>query len=182
MHQTQIDKLAERLSALRNATVGRGPRHPTLPNEQLGAALADVLAAHRFLAHTHPDYVQFLDRYEGAAINDPEEERDYRVLIIYGIGAYHEGFSDPVDPGTRFYIFAENLVRLSPQTSVDLTFGFNAEDPSDGAVYVVSSLIRSGSSTTSDVFEPFAASFSDWLETVVQKDGRLAGAGDTPSG
>ena len=148
-------------------TVGRGPKHPFLPDTSLLPVIASFLERYPFLLKDQ-GYVEFLQSYAGASIQRPNDEF---LVDIYGFTRASTNMlelpGDMID-NHGFLMFAGVYWTQETKTGhefIELDFAFHAAgDKADGVYYLTPSL---------DEYRWGFARFDHWLEALVLKQKKL---------
>jgi hypothetical protein len=156
----------EAFSKLDCATVGRGPRHPTAPDESNRACIASFIDNNPYLRR-YPDYIEFLECYGGAVLDYPDDHPVREFLLLFGFDDFVHA-ADPVD-SEGFYIFctATSLHNMSHDRECAFYFDATAKRP----IGVYGQLVDCDKPNHGDR-EHYCPTFLEWLEELVDRKGR----------
>jgi hypothetical protein len=157
-----------RFSEIGYVTIGRGPKHPFLPNPLLAEQITSLLNEYPFLVQDQ-GYIDFVECYAGASMNHPAEAL---MVDIYG---FTHASSHLIElPGSivddnGFLMFAGIYWRQDindPRSLVELDFAFDATGSRVQGVYGY----RVGGDNG---YQWYCKSFLEWFDLLIVKKGRL---------
>ena len=172
-----IVELASEFIQIPNSSLGNGPSHPTDPRRELSLAVDDFIADNAFL-QLYPDYVEFLKRYGGACIYDPDYlNAQYVSVQISDVAGLLLDEDEPLIDRNGFFVFCEAEVRERASRVdesinhgiINFAFAFDSTGKRERCVY------RSQAREDA-VFGPysrFCDSFSEWLRYLIDQKGDL---------
>lgn len=169
---SRIDEAVSHFAALPGASVGHGPHHPTEPDVDVGLRVDEFLKAHPTLRRD-PGYVEFLDKYAGAGIENDDVSQIVDVLGFTDVSTDMEEMDGPVVDDEGFLMVAEAVYHLRDdgRTTSTLQHAFAYDVTGERPPGIYRSLV------TSDQLEPnFAWAFDNfeaWLEEIVACEGWL---------
>lgn len=156
------------------ATVGRGPDHPTDPNPAVEPPLGEFLRQFPALLQS-PDYIAFLRQYGGAMLLVPDSTNDRWMVTLPGfweaendlVAWNEEGFVGPDADG--FLLFAQLFHQVS-KTEMEFGFFIRAEQR-PGVYQTIYRAERASESAELAGKGPrrkwYCASFTEWLARLV---------------
>lgn len=108
---SRIDDVMSRFSAIPGSSVGRGPRHPTNPDPDVGLRIARFLEAYPLLRRD-AGYVEFLEKYAGASIENDDFSQIVDILGFTDASTDIEEMDGPVVDSDGFLMVAEAVYHL----------------------------------------------------------------------
>lgn len=167
-----IDEAVSRFAALPGTSVGRGPRHPSDPNSDVELRVSEFLEAYPTL-RGDPAYVEFLEKYAGASIENEDMSQIVDVLGFTDASTDIEEMDGPIVDSKGFLMVAEAVyhVREDGRTTSTLQHAFAYDVTGQRPPGIYWSLV------SSDQLEPsFTKAFDGfeaWLEEIVACEGWL---------
>lgn len=165
-----LDALMDRFAQIRGARVGHGPDHPQLPDRSMEPRVDGFLQSYPMLRRDH-DYVEFLEKYAGALIDNPDEGQ---LVDVFGFDQVSTDMLDmegPVVDENGFLVFAQCIYHVvidgKLEDMYEYDFAFDVSGERRFGVYCAKSTLRTGNRAFTLYFEGFAA----WLRDVVEKKG-----------
>jgi hypothetical protein len=177
----QIDQLMDRFTGIPGARVGHGPRHPRHPDPSIAGQVDEFLDAYPAL-RADPGYVEFLERYGGASI---ENEKTGQIVDILGFTDASTDMIEmdgPIVDDNGFLVFAQCVYHLIEDGKLRDTqehdFAFDTTGRRDPRVYhLYSAMSRLTSAPeaprSQSPFEMSCDGFVDWLAMIVNRNGML---------
>lgn len=177
MSNLDIHTLMRRFSALPNARIGYGPRHPTQPNAALKKEIAIFLDQYSFLRQDQ-GYIDFLECYSGASSYLNSVTR-HIVIDIFGfirdLSTHLTQDTDlgPIVDDEGYFDFAGGMVAIkeptgSPRVAILLGAAFDATGDRKWGIY------RSKSETPDHTgIYWYCETFLEWLNLVIETEGEL---------
>lgn len=167
-----LDDLIDRLGDIPGARVGHGPRHPKKPDLTLAERIRAFTEAYPRLLQTDPAYVEFLEKYSGAMIEEPESPRIVDILGFSEASTDIEEMEGEIVDENGFLLFCQCVFhtieggRLTDTYEYDFAFDISG-DRRQGVYLKVSTL-----STQDRPYEWHSDGFLAWLYELTKLQGR----------
>jgi hypothetical protein len=168
-----LHEVMGRFVRLGNVTVGMGPKHPSGVATEVQEEIDTFLAKYPALRRDQ-SYVDFLEYYSAAAVDWPNEKL---IIEIYGfsdeISLLIAHPDEPLLDEDGFYKFAEIMIKTGRKIvdSFGMEYAFDTTGERRAGVYHRVAPPRVYTETLP--YEWYCSTFLEWLEHVVEKQGRL---------
>lgn len=166
-----INEVVSRLERIPGALAGRGPRHPESPDLSIEDQLVQFLDTYPILRRD-AGYVEFLEKYAGAMIKNPDETQIVDVLGFSDVSTGMLEMDGPVVDEHGFLLFAQCIFHIIVEGRLvdmyEYDFAFDTSEEGRPAVYRCSATLRS----QGEPYVWYADGFCSWLVELVDQDGR----------
>jgi hypothetical protein len=170
-----IDELMREFAALEGSVVGRGPRHPDAPEPRIQVELDELLRKHPFLK-SDKGYIEFLERYAGAAIDREDESL---IAHIFGFSNVtlnlleDDQFSGSAVDEDGFFMFCSSVVSINTEKDIvsilGLDYAFEVTGSRNWGIY--QSISQSDGKSSG--YRWYCQDFIQWLAEFIKFDGKL---------
>jgi hypothetical protein len=168
---TELDDAMARFAELPGAEIGRGPRHPSHPDETRAEEIEAFLNRYPRLRQD-PSYVEFLEKYAGASLEIAEGPL-LEVLGFSDASTEMEEMDGPIVSEQGFLLIAEAIYhrRVDGQTlaTTEKAFAYDVTGIRGSGLFCS---VVTGKSV--DVrYSPSYVNFHAWLQDVIATKGWL---------
>ncbi|WP_146160468.1 hypothetical protein [Desmospora activa] len=163
-----IDDLFNQLGSIPGAKTGKGPRHPTQPANEIQKSIDDFLLSYPALRND-PGYVDFLEKYAGAYIENEDQTQIVDILGFSNVSTHIIDMEGPVVNEHGFLIFAQCIYssihdgKLTDSYEHDFAFSVTGAE----GIYWISTTLH----TQNQPFIFYAENFLQWLRNLISAGG-----------
>ncbi|MFE6104697.1 hypothetical protein ACFVQ4_32715 [Streptomyces laurentii] len=168
----RIDELVARLELLPGAQIGCGPRHPICPRIEVAPQTAAFLESYPF-AREDRGYVEFLERFSGATVNDPEKDIGIDIMGFDPRMLNLVETEGPIVDANGYLLIAMcsyGEVSDGRLDTWEYDFALDSTGTRKKGIYCLTAL--SGETLTE--FEWHRGSFEEWIAELVEQAGKYA--------
>lgn len=162
-----IHSLMEKFSKLPEAALGRGPKHPSMPNLALRDEIEAFLKEHPFLTKDR-GYIDFLECYAGARAFRADGSLVVDIFGFTEISSHLIEADGPIIDQDGFYGFSDGIFQDRAGIDVGIGGRFDATGNRRRGVY------RSRYSRPNEIdIYWYCESFLEWVEVLIDTKGHL---------